>query len=158
MEIRELGGSGTRYVSDLQEGEQLGPLQFCLTPQLLEWYLDGIGELDNPLFRSDGAPCPTVAPPTMVHVAKVKLLHHHFPAGAGPHARMHYRFDNRAHSVARVGEMLTVSGSCTRRYIKRDRPYVDLELLVRGEDGRLIWEYHDTSLLRLAVHGGAHAD
>jgi hypothetical protein len=137
-----------RYISDLQQGEDLGAVEFVLEPELVSGYLEGIGESERELFRDKG-----LVPPTLMHVAKVRLLSTRFPKGPGPAARMHYRFNTRFHSTAHVGERVAVSGSCTRRYEKRGRPYIDLELTVRGEDGRLVWTSTDTSLLRLAVDG-----
>ncbi len=137
-----------RFISDLTEGEDLGAVELVLDRDMVDGYLYGIGESERQLFRDQG-----VVPPTLLHIAKVRLLSTRFPKGPGPVARMHYRFNARFHSTAYVGERLTVSGTCTRRYEKRGRPYIDLELTVRGEDERLVWTSTDTSLLRLAVDG-----
>jgi hypothetical protein len=136
-----------RYISDIEEGEDLGAVAFELSPEFVDVYLRGIGESTRALFRDEG-----LVPPTMMHPSKLRLLTTRFPAGPGPHARMHYHFDCRFHSAARVGERLIVSGVCARRYEKRGRPYIELEVEVHGEDGRLIWNCTDTLLLRLAVN------
>lgn len=136
---------GDRFISDIAEGEDLGAVRLRLGRELVDAYLEGIAESARPLFRKEG-----LVPPTMMHVAKLRLLTTRFPAGPGPNARMHYRFATQFHSAAHVGEELVVEGRCARRYIKRGRPYVELEFEVRGSDGRLVWTAVDTSLLRLA--------
>lgn len=89
-----------------------------------------------------------IAPPTLVHLDKLRLYRHGCPGGTGPSARIHYEFDATIHHEVRAGERLAVSGVVTERYVKRGRDYVVMEIeLRRVADDELLISYRDTTVL-----------
>ena len=148
-----LGG----YISDLEKGDVLKPVEYVLTPFMCNVYANGVEETYEG-FRS--ALCPAgrqMRPPTMVHADKMHLLEtnclkeRRIAGDMGPAARIHYEYYAKHHSPAYVGERLIVTGKITDRYEKRGRTYIDYEMEVRTADGRLVTTYFDKTLLKYAV-------
>jgi hypothetical protein len=89
-----------------------------------------------------------IAPPTLVHLDKLRLYRHGCPKGTGPSARIHYEYDATIHGAVKAGERLAVKGVVTERYEKRGRDYVVMEIeLRRASDNALLIFYKDTAIL-----------
>jgi hypothetical protein len=132
-----------RWVSDLEVGDVLGPVDHVLTPFLIHEYSHSVEETSERHLGPD-----PIAPPTIVHPGKKRLFEAACPEGAGPEARLHLVYDARNHELIPAGSELTLSGEVTERYERRNREYVVLEILVRDKKtGRLYTSYRDTSLL-----------
>jgi hypothetical protein len=133
-----------RYTSDLERGDVLGPLEYALSRFVVREYCHVV-ELHQDYFQHvDGQ----VAPPTLVHLEKLRLYRHHCPGGAGPSARIHYEYDATWHEPVRAGEKLRVQGKVTDRLTKRGRDYVHIEIELRAvADNRLLVTYRDTVIL-----------
>ena len=150
-----LGG----FISDLEAGDVLEPVEYVLTPFMCSEYAHGVEE-DWEGFHSDaGAGGRQMRPPTLIHVDKMRILEKNclkeqrVGGAKGPHARIHYEYFARQHSAAYVGERLIVSGRITDRYVKRGRTYIDYYLEVRTSDGRLVTTYTDMTLLKYEPEG-----
>lgn len=132
------------YVSDLDVGDEIGPLEYTMSPFVVREYCHA-NELHHAFFQGvEGQ----VAPPTLVHLDKLRLYRHGCPKGTGPHARIHYQYDATIHAEVPAGERLSVSGKVTERYQKRGRDYVVMVIeLRRAADGKLLIEYRDTAIL-----------
>lgn len=133
-----------RYTSDLEEGDRFGPLEVVITPFQVREYCHA-NELHQACFQDEACP---IVPPTMAHLEKLRFYAIHCPAGCGPDARVHYVFDARWHAPIRAGEALIVEGGVTRRYVKRGREYMEVDIAMRAKaDGALRVEYRDTVCL-----------
>jgi hypothetical protein len=135
-----LGG----YVSDLDVGDRIGPLSYVMSPFVVREYCHA-NELHHEFLQG----CKDqIAPPTLVHLDKLRLYRHGCPKGTGPSARIHYEFDATIHANVRVGDGLTVAGEVTARYQRRGRDYVVMHIELRREhDDALLVEYKDTTVL-----------
>lgn len=132
------------YVSDLEQGDILGPVEYTLSPFVVREYCHAV-ELHHDCFqRADDL----VMPPTLIHLDKLRLYRHACPAGTGPTARIHYEYDVEVFAPVRAGDRLSVVGEITKRYTKRGRDYLDLEMkLTRVESGELLMRYVDRVIL-----------
>ena len=146
-----------RYVSDLEVGDELGPVTYVMSPFIVREYCHGAGETDEVFHSGLGSPTGRqLAPPTLVHIDKIRLLKHSCPEGPGPNARIHYEYSARHHRLIPVGEELVATGHVSRRYEKRGRTYLEIAVELRASnDGRLLVEYTDTAILSYEPSGGA---
>lgn len=136
-----------RFVSDLEPGDVLGPLEYVTSPFVVREYCHSV-ELHHDFFQRAGE---QHVPPMLVHLDKLRLYRHACPAGTGPHARIHYEFDATFKEAAKVGEKLRLEGRVTERYTKRGREYMVMEIELRAvDDGRLLVSYRDTAVLAYA--------
>lgn len=144
-----------KYVSDLELGDVLGPVDYTMSSFVVREYCHA-NELHHEFFQ--GA-ADQVAPPTLVHLDKLRLYRHACPLGTGPSARIHYEYDATIHDEVPVGEPLTVVGKVTERYTKRGRDYVVMEIdLKRKSDGRLLIHYRDNAILAYKQSESADKD
>jgi hypothetical protein len=135
-----LGG----YVSDLDIGDRIGPLEYVMSPFIVREYCHA-NELHHDFFQGS---INQIAPPTLVHLDKLRLYRHGCPKGTGPDARIHYEYDAIIHHEVRAGERLSVTGEVTERYMRKGRDYVIMKIdLRRAVDGTLLIEYRDTAIL-----------
>lgn len=133
-----------RHVSDLDEGDRLGPVDYTLSSFVIREYAHAV-ELHQPCFQeADGI----VMPPTLVHLDKLRLYRHACPLGTGPDARIHYEYDCEVFAPIPAGEALTVEGVVDRRFEKKGRTHVEITIeLRRRRDGALMIRYRDTVIL-----------
>ena len=131
-------------VSDLDRGDVLGPVEYTMSRFMIREYCHA-NELHQEYFQGSNG---QVAPPTLIHLDKLRLYRHACPEGTGPHARVHFEFDAEFHEEVKAGEKLRVTGKVTDRYMKRGRDYVKLEMEWRAaSDDRLLVTYRDTVIL-----------
>ncbi len=133
-----------KYVSDLEEGDRLGPVDYTLSAFVIREYAHTV-EMHQPCFQDGDA---ITMPPTLVHLDKLRLYRHACPMGTGPDARIHYEYDCEVFMPIPAGTELSVSGFVNRRYQKKGRTYVELTIdLKRRSDGVLMIRYRDTVIL-----------
>jgi hypothetical protein len=133
-----------RFVSDLAVGDVLGPVDHVLTPFLIREYAHAVEERSE---RHQGAEH-LVAPPTIVHADKVRVLEHVCPEGAGPTARLHLVYDATHHRPVPASKALSVTGRVTERFERKGRDHLVITFEVRDKvTGELYTSYRDTSLL-----------
>lgn len=138
-----------RYTSDLEEGDVLEPVVYQLTPFIVREYCHGVEE-DLELFHAavNGRDGTQYMVPTLTHIEKIRLLNRNCPDGAGPSARIHFEYHARHHAPVVVGTRLRVSGHVSRRYPKRGRDYLEIEMEVRDDaTDELYTSYRDTVVL-----------
>lgn len=142
------------YVTDLEEGDVLGPVEYTLSSFAVREYCHAV-ELHHDCFqRAEGL----LMPPTLIHLDKLRLYRHACPAGTGPSARIHYEYDVEVFAPVRAGDRLSVVGEITRRYVKKGREYLDLEMkLTRVETGQLLVRYVDRVILAYRQRSSAAA-
>jgi hypothetical protein len=142
-----------RYVSDLDKGDVLGPVEYVLSPFVVREYSHS-NELHHPFFQ--GLRDDLVMPPTLIHLDKLRLYNHACPAGTGPDARIHYEYDCTVHEPVKVGAHVAVSGVVADRFTRRGRDTVIIDMELRAvADGRLLVSYRDTVLLAYAKKDAA---
>lgn len=133
-----------KCVSDLEQGDVLGPVDYTISRFMVREYAHAV-ELHQDCFQH---PDGEIAPPTMVHLDKLRLYRHACPAGTGPHARVHIEYDATIHDEVPAGERLRVDGLVTQRYTKRGRDYMHMEIKMRrAADDHLLITYRDTVIL-----------
>jgi hypothetical protein len=141
-----------RYVTDLDQGDVLGPLEYTLSRFVVREYCHA-NELHQPCFQNRDN---QFAPPTLVHLDKLRLYKHACPAGTGPTARVHYEYDATIHEAVPVDVPLRVKGTVTQRYEKKGRQYVVMEIELRtAKDDRPLITYRDTVILAYKAAGDA---
>jgi hypothetical protein len=141
-----------RYVTDLDRGDVLGPLEYTMSRFVVREYCHS-NELHQPCFQHREG---QYAPPTLVHLDKLRLYKHACPAGTGPTARVHYEYDATIHAPIPVEVPLRVKGTVTDRYEKKGRQYVLMQIdLCTAADNRPLVTYRDTVILAYKPAGGA---
>ncbi|MBJ7577851.1 hypothetical protein JHC09_08125 [Devosia sp. MC532] len=143
-----------RYVTDLDVGDVLGPVEYTLSSFVIREY-SHIVEMHHECFQgADGL----IMPPTLIHLDKLRLYNAACPAGTGPTARIHYEYDAEVFAPARVGDKLSVIGRIKERFLKKGREYVLLEMeLSNVETGELLVRYRDQVILAYAQKSDAAA-
>ncbi|MBJ6989114.1 hypothetical protein [Devosia sp. MC521] len=143
-----------RYVTDLDVGDVLGPVEYTLSSFVIREY-SHIVEMHHECFQgADGL----IMPPTLIHLDKLRLYNAACPEGTGPTARIHYEYDAEVFAPARVGDKLSVIGRIKDRYLKKGREYVLLEMeLTNVETGELLVRYRDQVILAYAQKPEASA-
>jgi len=131
-----------RYVTDLDTGDVLGPLDYTMSKFVVREYCHA-NELHHDCFQNDVQ----AAPPTLVHLDKLRLYMHACPAGTGPTARVHYEYDATIHAPIPVGVPLRVKGTVTERYEKKGRQYVVMVIDLGTAAGEPLVTYRDTVIL-----------
>ncbi len=135
------------YVCDLEVGDRIGPVEYTMSAFVVREYSHA-NELHHDFLQGIDDP---LAPPTLIHLDKLRLYRHGCPKGTGPSARIHYEYDATVHGEVRVGDKLSVSGVVSERYERRGREYVVMEMeLRRASDNALLIVYRDTSILAYA--------
>jgi len=133
-----------RYTTDLDKGDVLGPVDYTMSKFVVREYCHA-NELHQECYQGKDV---RFAPPTLVHLDKLKLYKVACPAGTGPSARIHYQYDATIHAPIPVGVPLRVAGVVTDRYTKKDREYVETRIdLKTAEDDRPLVTYRDTIIV-----------
>lgn len=133
-----------QHVSDLDRGDVMGPIDYVMSKFVVREYCHAV-EMHQPCFQGKDT---QIAPPTLVHLDKLRLYRHFCPAGAGPSARLHVEYDATIHDAVPVGVRLRLKGTVTERFVKRGREYVVVQIELRtANDDRLLIEYRDTVIL-----------
>jgi hypothetical protein len=133
-----------RYTSDLDQGDVLGPVEYVMSKFVVREYCHSV-EMHQPCFQGRDIP---FAPPTLVHLNKLRLYRHACPEGTGPSARIHIEYDATVHAGVPVGVPLRVKGTVAERRVKRGREYVVIDIELRTvADDRLLIAYRDTVIV-----------
>jgi len=139
-----------RYVTDLQVGDELGPVEHVLTPFLIREYSHAVEETSERFQGAEGS----FAPPTILHPGKLRLLDHACPEGGGPTARLHLIYDATYHQMIPAASTLELGGGVVERFEHRGRERLVLEFEVRDKvTGTVYTTYRDTSLLGYRPNG-----
>ena len=139
------------FVTDLDTGDVLGPVDYTLSPFVIREYCHAV-EMHHPCFQDTEN---QVMPPTLIHLDKLRLYRHACPKGTGPSARIHFEYDVEVFKPVYAGDRLSVSGVISERYQKKGRDYVVLTMeLRRKETGELLIRYIDRVILSYSPGGG----
>lgn len=133
-----------RWVSDLEVGDVLGPVEQECRPFLIREYAHAVEDTSDRHQGDDGL----IAPPTIVHAQKKRVLDHACPEGGEPTARLHLIYDATNHRPIPAGRLISVSGEVTDRYLHKGRDHLLIVFEVRDKlTGEIYTTYRDTTLM-----------
>jgi hypothetical protein len=136
-----------RFVSDLEVGDVLPAMEYVITPFLIREYCHGVEETDE-RFLGGGGAGPQLAPPTMVHTEKIRMLEHACPAGAGPVPRMQYEYAAEHVRPIEAGTRLRITGEVVERTERNGRERLVLAFEVTdAATGDVLARYRDMAML-----------
>ncbi len=136
-----------RYTADLDLGDTFGPMEYDVTPFAPREYCHSV-ELHQEVFQAGDASGQQAWPVPMVHMDKLRFYHHDCPGGSGPNARIHYEFDVEWSGRINTGDRLTTTGRVARRFMRRDREYLEVDLEIRSATAdKVVVKYKDTTVL-----------
>lgn len=132
----------------IQVGEELGRKEILITDEMIRAGAGAI-ESTHPWYFEDSPFGGRIAPPTIFDNDTLRMLDENYERFGSIHAKQAWEFKN----PARLGKKVTVTVRLVDKYVKRDRPWIVMELLVVDEDGLEICRGRHTSLMSLK--GGA---
>jgi hypothetical protein len=133
-----------RWVSDLEVGDVLGPIEQEVTPFLIREYAHATEDRSERHHDPSGM----IAPPTILHGHKARLLEQSCPEGSGPSARLHLVYDATYHRMIPASRVLSIEGEVAERYERKGREHLVITFEVRDKKtGEVYTRYRDTSLL-----------
>lgn len=133
-----------RYTSDLDVGDVFAPTAYEVTAFPIREYCHSL-ELHQEIFQGADR---QAWPVPMVHMDKLRFYHNYCPEGSGPNARIHYEFDASWSRRVVTGETLIAEGRVARRYFRRDREYMEVDVELRSAaDNEVVVRYKDTTVL-----------
>jgi hypothetical protein len=135
-----------RYTADLEPGDDLGKLEYTVTPFVVREYCHSV-ENHQEILQSSGDG-PQHWPVPLVHIDKLRFYARECPGGSGPTARIHYEFRAVWNEPVKVGDRIVSDGKVVERYTRKGRDYVVVEVTMRSaDDGRELVRYRDTALV-----------
>lgn len=129
-------------------GEELGRKEILITDEMIRVCADAI-ESPHRWYFEDSPFGGRIAPPTIFDNDTLRMLDENYERFGSIHAKQAWEFTN----PARLGKKVTVTVRLIEKYIKRDRPWIVMELLAVDEDGLEVCRGRHTSLMSLK--GGA---
>ena len=137
-----------RYVSDLQVGDRLGPIEYTITPFLCREYAHGVEDGWDGYHRAASPDVPQLLPPTYAHANKIRVFAHACPEGAGPVPRIHVEYDATYHRPVHAGMRVRGTGEVTERYVRNGREWLVCVFELRDtETGELMAANRDSSII-----------
>jgi hypothetical protein len=147
---RDERGERTSF-EDIHVGQDLGTLEWEVTPDLIDKQCDMDGDHD-PLFE-DGE----LAPPQITYRPPRWLFSRMFNVRG-----VFYRWEMENIAPIRPNTKVTVTGKITNKWIKADREFVEFEASGSGPDGRLLFRTRRVHVLdvtkRTAPRDGVGVD
>jgi hypothetical protein len=141
-----------RFTTDLDTGDVLGPVDYTMSRFVVREYCHA-NELHQDCYQGLEH---SFAPPTLVHLDKLRLYKVACPEGTGPSARIHYEYDATIHAPVPIGVPLRVQGRVVDRHTKRGRDRVITEIELRTKaDGQLLISYRDTIIVSFRARDAA---
>lgn len=133
-----------RFITDLQKGDVLGTIDYVVSPFIVREYCHA-AELHQEIFHGgrngvQGWPVP------LVFVDKLRLFKLACPGGDGPDARVLAECRAEWTAPIHAGERIIAEGSVTDRYEARGRERIEIEVVLRGADGKPRLRFTDTAV------------
>src|ERR1700754_3058899 len=129
----------------LQVGEVLGTRDLTITREMIATCADAI-ESRHPWYREDSPFGGPVAPPTIFDNESLRMLDEQYARFGSIHAKQAWEFVR----PARLGDRVTLRVAIVEKYVRRERPYLVMELTAVNAGGDLICRSRHTSLMTLA--------
>ena len=115
---------------DAQIGEDLGSIQYKLTPEDIQRKLLGT-EDSNPWYTKESPFGGPIAPPLINSNDYARLYHSHFDHELSLHTKTEVEIINPIF----LGKLITARGTIIDKYMRRGRKCVVIETIVTDEDG-----------------------
>lgn len=135
--------AATKFIIDVRANEELAPLKLVVTPEMVEMWGESCNN-HHPWHTQASPFGGRIAQPTIVMPILLMVRALTCPDGSGPFPLVHRSYEATNASPCKVGERIEAKGKCLARYSKRGREYAEWELVLTGEDGRLISRYKHT--------------
>ena len=132
----------------IQVGEELGRKEILITDEMIRACAGAIESVHRWYFE-DSPFGGRIAPPTIFDNDTLRMLDENYERFGSIHAKQEWEFKN----PARLGKKATVTVRLVEKYIRRDRPWIVMELVAVDEEGLEICRGRHTSLM--GMKGGA---
>jgi 3-hydroxybutyryl-CoA dehydratase len=129
---------------NVQIGEELGKKEVLITEDLIRSCAQAI-ESNHPWYFQDSPFGGRIAPPTIFDNDTLRMLDETYERFGSIHAKQSWEFKN----PAKLGKKVTVTVRVVDKFLKRDRPWIVMELAAVDEDGIEICRGRHTSLMSL---------
>ena len=123
--------STPRTLDEAEIGEELGPIEYVVTPGLVEKYAEATGDR-NPWFFKDSPFGGKVAHPTIVGNDVLRLVETKY---VHPLGSLHAKQDFEIQNPIRVGAKLKSTAKVVERYVKKEREYTVVEMSIVDDKG-----------------------
>ncbi|MGE4336550.1 MAG: hypothetical protein AB7E55_11320 [Pigmentiphaga sp.] len=135
---REGSSPGTTY-AQFEEGKQLGPVEFTITPEIVDEYFDAVGA-DRDLYKIDGR---QAAPPNVILPYMTVPIYQTYPPIQGI---VMAELDLSIHHPIWADEYTSMraTGRVLKKFEKRGRRYVQWEAEFSSGDGVRIASFINT--------------
>lgn len=128
----------------IQIGEVLGKKTIAITDALIRSCAHAI-ESRHPWYFEDSPYGGRIAPPTIFDNESLNMLDEQYERFGSIHAGQAWQFE----APARLGTTVDLTVTITDKFVKRDRPYIVMELTAIDEDGITLCRSRHTSLMTL---------
>jgi hypothetical protein len=128
----------------IQIGEVLGEQEVLLTDAMIRTCAQAI-ESSHPWYFEDSPYGGRLAPPTIFDNDTLRMLDEQYERFGNIHAKQAWEF----FSPARLGTQVRLTVRVIDKYIRRNRPYLVMELVAVDEDGLTLCRSTHTSLMTL---------
>ena len=128
----------------IEIGEILGRKEVLITDEMIQTCAHAI-ESTRSWYFDDSPFGERIAPPTIFDNDTLNMLDENYQRFGSIHAKQAWAFKN----PVRIGKKVTLTVTVTDKYIKRDRPYMIMELVAIDEDGVELCRGVHTSLMTL---------
>ena len=128
----------------IQVGETLGRKDVVITDAMIRTCARAI-ESDHPWYFGPSPYGAPVAPPTIFDNDSLRMLDEQYERFGSIHAKQSWEFLR----PVRLGERVTLRVAIVDKFVRRDRPYLVMELTAADHAGRLYCRSLHTSLMTL---------
>lgn len=125
-------------------GEVLGQKEVLITDDMVRTCAAAI-ESTHPWYFDDSPFGGRIAPPTIFDNDTLNMLDEQYERFGSVHAKQAWEFKH----PARIGKTVTLTVTVVDKYVRRQRPYIVMELVAVDEDGIEICRSLHTSLMTL---------
>ena len=133
---------------NIQIGGELGKREVLITEDLIRTCAHAI-ESNHPWYFEDSPFGSRIAPPTIFDNDTLRMLDENYERFGSIHAKQSWEFKN----PAKLGKKVTLTVRVVDKYLKRERPWIVMELTAVDEDGIEICCGRHTSLMSLQGGG-----
>jgi 3-hydroxybutyryl-CoA dehydratase len=125
-------------------GEVLGQKEVLITDDMVRTCAGAI-ESAHPWYFEASPFGGRIAPPTIFDNDTLRMLDEQYERFGSVHAKQAWEFKH----PARIGKKVTLTVTVVDKYVRRERPYLVMELLAVDEDGIEICRSLHTSLMTM---------
>lgn len=141
-----------KFLHELQDGDELQPLEFVVTPELNQQYLFAQEDYHPRYLGQDESGAAVVHPSLILNMSnETRSPSYRIAPGICP---IHTRDETKFLNPAKVGKKFRVTWKVVEHYEKKGKPYHILDILVVDEDGLEILRRREHEILNLRAGEG----